>query len=347
MRSGTLVFLLLAACSSTGADPTGLRWTPLDAGIADSLRGLSVVSADCVWASGEDGTVLRSIDGGASFARLPVHGADELDLRSIHAFDADVAVVVSAGSPARVFHTQDGGQQWQLVHEDERPEIFLDGIAFADEANGWIVGDPIDGRFVLLATNDGGRSFQAIERAPHAERGEAAFAASGSAIACVDGGVRIATGGAVSRVIRSDDDGRSWQWARVPMLAGRPSRGVFSLAFADARVGVAVGGDYREPTDREGCAAYSVDGGRSWHRSEVPPMGYRSSVACATSLGQGIRVAVGPTGADLSLDGGRTWQPIGNPRAREGHHAIAFAPDAPVGYAVGSGGRITRLAIGR
>lgn len=337
------LLLLLGACMTAHPDPSRVTWTALTSEVDVSLRGLAVVSRDVAWASGEDGVVLRTRDGGATFTRLPVRGAEGLDLRSIHAFDESRAVVVSAGSPARAFRTVDGGASWSLVLSDDRPAIFLDGIAFAGDRDGWIVGDPIDGRFVVLRSDDSGASWQAIEREPHAEPGEAAFAASGTAVACAGARVRFATGGAVARVVRSDDDGASWQWARAPMAQSAASRGVFSLAFADAQLGVAIGGDHLAPDEREGSAAFTVDGGRTWHASERPPSGYRSCVAIASGYGPGVRFAVGTNGADASDDGGRTWRRIDDARAALGHHAIAFAAGSRIGYAVGPHGRISRI----
>lgn len=315
-------------------------WSRQASGVTVSLRGVDVVSAQVAWASGERGTVLRTLDGGSHWSVMHVPGAEDADLRSLRAFDAERAIVVSAGAPALIFATADGGASWQLRHEDRRAEIFLDGIAFADDARGWVIGDPIDGHFVLLATDDGGASWRELDRAPAAEPGEAAFAASGSSVAARGGRVYVATGGSVARVSRSADDGESWAWANTPVASGRASSGVFSIAFADDRHGVIVGGDYLAPEQSAASAAFTLDGGRTWHPAERMPSGYRSCVCVASSFGPGVRFAVGTNGADLSRDGGRTWSSIHG----EGFHAIGFAPDAMVGFAVGAGGRVSRIS---
>ena len=46
----------------------------LDSGRKTSIRGLSVVDDDIIWASGSSGTVARSIDGGKTFEWLTVAG---------------------------------------------------------------------------------------------------------------------------------------------------------------------------------------------------------------------------------------------------------------------------------
>jgi hypothetical protein len=50
-------------------------------------------------------------------------------------------------------------------------------------------------------------------------------------------------------------------------------------------------------------------------------------------------IAVGPSGADLSSDEGRTWQRLDG----DGFHAFSFAPAGGVGWGVGENGRIAQL----
>jgi hypothetical protein len=49
-------------------------------------------------------------------------------------------------------------------------------------------------------------------------------------------------------------------------------------------------------------------------------------------------VTVGSSGTDYSLDGGRTWTPLG----QDGYYALSFAPTGE-GWAVGSDGRAAQL----
>ena len=74
-----------------------------------SLRGLSVVTAEIAWASGSSGTWLRTIDGGETWENGVIAGLDTVDFRSLHAFDALTAIAVSAGQPAVIYKTIDGG----------------------------------------------------------------------------------------------------------------------------------------------------------------------------------------------------------------------------------------------
>src|SRR5207237_2819483 len=86
-----------------------------------SLRGLSVVSENIIWASGTGGTFLRTVDGGKSWSVMTVPGAEKLDFRGIRAFDDKTAVIMSSGKAedgqARIYRTIDAGKTWTQVYE--------------------------------------------------------------------------------------------------------------------------------------------------------------------------------------------------------------------------------------
>ncbi len=172
------------------------------------------------------------------------------------------------------------------------------------------------------------------ERMPAALPGEGAFAASGTCLVVHAGGIAwFGTGGAeVARVFRSVDSGRSWTVHRTPIAAGNSSSGIFSLAFRIASEGVAVGGDYKRPELGERIVATTSDGGHTWTRHEGPgPGGFRSAVVYARASAKPVLIAVGPTGSDLSNDGGMSWVALG----KSGFHAAACAGSTAGCFAAG------------
>jgi hypothetical protein len=174
--------------------------------------------------------------------------------------------------------------------------------------------------------------------------GEGAFAASGTCLLVGRGGrAWFATGGAkVSRVFRSTDRGRTWTAHETQVRAGTPSSGVFALTFDDGEHGVVVGGDYKEPEKAGPVVALTSDGGRSWRQPKGQgPSGYRSAVAFLPGEQGHILIAVGPTGSDLSTDGGETWRRLGT----TGFYAVSFA-SSTVGWAVGEHGSVARFDAG-
>jgi len=327
-----------------------LSWTPQTSGTTERLRGVSAVSENVAWASGNRGTVVRTIDGGASWTVRPVPGAEALDFRDIDAVGADTAYVLSIGpgDKSRIYKTQDGGRAWALQFTNADPKAFYDAIAFWDSKTGLAVGDPVDGRFTVVRTTDGGRTWTQVPPAnlPEALPGDGAFAASGTCLV-VEGRANawFGTGGASrARVFRSSDQGLTWGVADTPIMAGNASSGIFSLAFSDALHGVVVGGDYRKERESGDNLARTVDGGRTWSFvGSTRLRGFRSAVAFVPgSKGLGV-FAIGPGGADYSRDGGATWTPT----IDGGFHAFSIAGGRNAAWGVGEKGNIARLAGSR
>ncbi len=333
--------LLLALSTTVVAQQPHLEWALQESGTDASLRGLSAVSDRVAWATGSNGTWLRTIDGGASWQGGQIAGAEELGVRDIHAFDELHAVALTIGSPGRVYRTHDGGYSWQLVFEDDRPEVFFNCMDFADEKRGYAVGDPMGGRFLFIETRDGGKNWAPLSAPsrPEPGDGEAQFAASGTCLQARGENVWIGSGGSRARVFRSPDRGRTWDAASTTLQHGAASKGVFGLLFWTDRDGVVVGGDYTRETDPTDGLAITTDGGASWSAGGgTRPGGFRSAVVRSQQDGFAALVAVGPSGSDLSLDDGRAWTPIEGP----GFHVVSLAADGTI-WAAGAEGRIARL----
>lgn len=325
------------------AIPARGQWTPLTSGTTASLRGLSVVDARIAWASGTGGTVVHTTDGGATWTVDKIPGAEALDLRAVHARSARVAWV--AATAGRIWRTTDGGRRWVQQYQAGDSAVFLDAIDFWDDQHGMALGDPIDGRFHLLVTNDGGDTWRVLplDERPVAAPGEAAFAASGSSLLLrgAPGSMEawIGTGGAVARVHRHVSRAKGWVAYDTPLRQGGAAEGIFSLAEVPGEGFVIVGGHYEQGDSTRGNAATSPTGS-SWQPvTGAPPGGYRSGVAFARRPGgRTIGIAVGPGGSDLSRDGGRHWAAFD----RAGYHAVRASRDGMF-YASGSGGRLARF----
>jgi photosystem II stability/assembly factor-like uncharacterized protein len=333
--AGQLAAATLASVAA--ATPAHAQWSATDTHSHASFRGLGVAPDGTIWVGGTTGTVLRSADGGATWETDSVPGAHGFDFRGVAAISARIAyVVVAAADTARIYRTTDGGASWTLQLNEQRPGVFLDGIGCWTARRCLAAGDPIDGRFVIVTTTDSGAHWrpQAATAAPAASPGEAAFAASNSSVVTGRGGrAWIATGGgAVARVWRSTDYGRTWKVAATPIAAGLPSAGIFSLAFCDTRHGVAVGGDYATPAGRGAHVAVTQDGGATWIAADTGrDTPYLSAATCVSSSGTRI-VSVGPAGTFTSGDGGLTWTSVGT----TGYNAVVAFRDVLV--AVGADG---------
>ena len=332
---------------TTNATP----WTAQPVRSTSSCRSMSAPTPSVAWVGCTGGKVFRTIDGGTTWQVDSVPGAARLDFRGITAFDANTAVVASAGpaeqGQARIYRTTDGAKSWQLTFSDSTTGMFLDGLAFWDAQHGITFSDPIDNKLVILTTADGGKSWQRSNPAniPPIIDKEAAFAASNTQLTTQGtSNAWIATGGGKeARVFRTTDRGRSWTVASTGMPGGA-SAGLFGIAFSDPLNGLAVGGDYNIPRGITDFAIRTTDGGLTWkpagdalHR----PDGVTQGLALVRGARTPTFVATGGWGTAFTTDFGASWQ-HGDTLTS---WAVSFpAPDA--GWVAGPRGRVSKYSRG-
>jgi photosystem II stability/assembly factor-like uncharacterized protein len=347
----------LLLCSSGAAHG---QWELEISNTTADLRGIHSIGNGVAWASGTNGTVLRTEDGGyvwQSCAAPP--GAEKLDFRGIQGFDGNTAIVMSSGKGdlSRLYKTTDGCHSWKLQTQNAEEDGFWDavvfqhgdfGFAIGDSQTAVLIGDPVRGRFqteVMLL----GRGWFIDDAGCTAPKGQAAFAASNSSV-FVFGSRRyvLATGGEpganvfISPLLVTGRASDACKRVSVPIAGGTDSSGIFSIGFRDTKQGVAVGGDYRKSDGSRGTAAWTKDMGLHWTASTKLPHGYRSSVAFDEATKAWI--TVGPNGTDISTDDGQNWRPL------HPDPALHDAPDADrnwnaisLPFVVGPHGRIGKL----
>ena len=340
-----LLFFLISFPMGCLDQKPSVSWDPVTTNLRSSLRGLSAVDAQTAWISGTAGGFAFTRDGGANWVIGSVAGADSLDFRDVEAFPDGTAYLMSAGAGnlSRIYKTADWGESWTLQHTNPLESGFFNGMAFWNDENGMVVGDPVDGTLFLLATTDGGESWGRLtsEQLPEVLEGEYGFAASGTNITTFgDGGLAVVSGGPVARVFRTPDRGRSWDVITSPMAAGNASSGIFSIAFRDHNSAIVVGGDYQNPDETAGTVALSTDGGKSWEPAPEPHgVSFRSGVAWREDLLWSMWVSVGTPGSSFSMNQGQSWETFDD----EPYNAVAFA--GSVGWAAGPEGRVARLSV--
>ncbi len=322
------VFLLVGLASAQ-------TWVSQTSGSKASLRGVSAVNARVAWASGTGGTYLKTTDGGATWIVGQVLGAENLDFRDIQAVDEQTVYLLSIGNgdKSRIYKTTDGGGKWSLLFTNPDAKGFFDAMAFWDATHGILVGDPVDGHFVVFTTVDGGGHWER-RPTPPALPNEGAFAASGTCIVTMgDREVWFVTGGPqAARVFHSPDGGATWTVATTPIRNDGAAAGIFSVAFSDPLHGIAVGGDYSKADATDHNVAITSNGGKTWSEPNGHPHGFRSAVLYLPERKEWI--AVGTSGSDISSDGGMTWKSFDT----GAYNAISFA--GTHGWAVGPGGRV-------
>jgi len=345
------------------------QWEVLDSHTTASLRGIHSIGNGIAWASGTEGTVLRTTDNGTTWQRCATPpDAEKLDFRGIQAFDRNTAIAMSSGKGdlSRLYKTTDACKSWKLLFTNSDKDGFWDAIQFSakDHNFGVLLGDPVKNIFVIMLTLDGGDRWERQTlNATEDINGESVFAASNSSLLISNPGYRrFCTGGSGGpRVIRlgagPSDTGehtpRKLKWdaalsaERLKSLKQRPTSGCFSMDENRAGTTVAVGGDYTEPNDKTYTAWTSViddlspaDETSEFHLAQTPPHGYRSSVAYDPATQTWI--TVGPNGTDISLDDGRNWTALkptvqNPPDADRNWNALSLP------FVVGPKGRIGKL----
>jgi hypothetical protein len=221
----------IAACQSQApawsqAQPLsdGLQvWQMQDSGTTASLRGIDSVDGTVAWASGSEGTVLRTIDGGAHWVKCVVPDAAKdgatLDFRGVQAFDANTAFIMSSGKGklSRLYKTTNGCRTWKLVFTNPDRDGFWDALYFErrhqdslggkvpEWLDGWLLGDPVNGNFAVFSTDGSGKDWfrykDAGLRADATKQG--AFAASNSSMMADAGAPLFASGGSAGALVYS------------------------------------------------------------------------------------------------------------------------------------------------
>ncbi len=336
----TAVILFLTFASFVlGVDA---QWQKQTVDTKASLRGLSVVTEKIIWASGTNGTFLKTIDGGKNWTVGKVPDAEKLDFRDVEAFDANTAYLLSIGSgeSSRIYKTIDGGRSWKLQFKNTNEKAFFDAFAFWDKNNGIAMSDPMNGKYLLLKTDDG-ETWKVLDndKMPKAKEGEAAFAASGTCILSQGkSNVFLVSGGNDARVFRSTNRGFDWSVADTPIVKGTAGSGIFSIAMFDAKRGVIVGGNYEKPSEINNNLAFTNDGGKSWVAGKGLN-GYRSGAAF---IDKKTLIAVGTSGSDISYDDGKTWKNLD----KENYNAVQAKGKNAI-WAVGANGLVAKLLMNK
>ena len=305
----------------------------LSSGTKTSIRGLSVVNDRVIWVSGSNGMVGKSLDGGKSFVWNVVKGFEKTDFRDIEAFNDTTAIIMGISSPAYLLRTTDGGANWKIVYENNSSGMFLDAMEFLNEKSGIVIGDPIDGKFFIARTFDGGVSWKntPTQYLPTADSGEACFASSGTNIRKLNQLAAIFVSGGFSSHLFIKD-----KKILVPIVQGKQTTGANSVAVKNSKILMVVGGDFTTQDSSTNNCFFTNNGGKVWFAPLTPPHGYRS---CIEWLNKKNWVSCGLNGVDLSKDEGKTWEWI----SKESFHVCQKAKNGKAVFFAGGGGKIGKL----
>lgn len=276
--------------------------------------GLQVVAA------GEDGTTVRSGDGGRTWAPVGERLAQPLTrLRAVSA-----SLVFAVGPNGTLARSSDGGETWTELGVSTSEDVV--DVSFADA----FVGYAVDAIGTVLRTDNGGVSWQILSTGysatPQAvvalNRRIVLLIGSRGVLRSVDGGeifsrvrARIVSaarlfnadraGGRVfaygsKNIVASSNGGKTWTKVLRPRKAL-----LASLDFVSARTGFVLGQD--------GQVFKTRTGGRRW--SDLSGVGSDDATGMSFSSASRGYLTLSRFGDDSSgyllrtTDGGRTWRP--------------------------------------
>src|SRR5262245_18663005 len=161
--------LLLTAYCLLPSAVAAATWTRQASGTMAWLRAVYFVDQNRGWAAGSGGTLLQTIDGGATWKRVsvltpvltPVLTKDTL--HDVYFADENIGWLVAERDLLKLktndeprsylLKTEDGGLSWQRIFLDNRDENSrLIRLLFTDSQHGWAFGE----NGTVFATRDGG-----------------------------------------------------------------------------------------------------------------------------------------------------------------------------------------------
>ena len=218
----------------------------ITSGVTVKLGKVQFVDANLVFAVGDDGTVLKSVDAGDTWSDLTANTGETGDFENLFFLDANTGWVV--GDNGLVLQTTDGGTGWTSQTAATGTTETLRSIFFLDANNGYVGGSG----GVLIRTTDGGTSWTTqttgLETAGDRVY-DIYFKDSNTGIAVAGGGnIITTTDGGTIWTLQADVNGVQESWKRV--------------RFADANNGWVAGS--------AGLIYKTTDGGITWTAQPSP-----------------------------------------------------------------------------
>lgn len=273
---------------------TRLPWTGSDQSCPSPIASFAFPSPSVGYLMTEDGSILRTADGGKTFSRkTSIPGSDSAggsrSPTDIFFTDANTGVVTTSGDgDGKVFQTTDGGNSWTDVATAPRTNGAPNGLNGLDFKGG--AGYAVGERKTLLKSIDSGATWS-----PRGLTGVAG-APTLDSIGCASAAQCLITELGGGQLVRTSDSGNTGS-------AVSPStQKIFGAAFVSASRAVAVG--------EGGATVVSNNAGSTW-----APVGGRISGGGFNRL-RATNSQLAEAGGDngilvRTVDGGNDWFTVG------------------------------------
>jgi len=305
----------------------------LDLHMLSPTNGWAIQARALVLMAGGQATfsLLRTTDGGSRWSDASPPGFQGDDRFGTAFLDADrawMAIPSRSSDALTLWHTTDGAATWQEPHlSTPYQTLALATVApvFSDLRHGWLLVSEHPSRTTcapaeLLATADGGETWQLVSSTDAATPGHLPFAGGlvlqSSSHGWLEGNPTCLGPGLL---YETGDGGRTWQQLSLSSPLGRHGQvrvdGPPTLLPPDPQAGFLTA--QFVPTDRNQAGFAHVlyttrDGGHSWSAIVLPSQGEVTFVNSQDGWLWEPRSADGASGGVLSQtrNGGRTWEVI-------------------------------------
>ena len=306
--------------------PVGVfaQWTQLTSGTTQVLNELIFPATDTGYVVGDEGTLLRTTDGGTNWTQLNI--STTKNLNDIYFLDSQTGYVV--GDSGFFASTVDGGSSWNSTYLNASGELNLNSVFFTSVLTGYAGGSVNFTQGIILKTTDGGINWT-VTNTP-----VGSLDINYKRIVFPDPNI----GYALSRgmCIKTIDAGSNWFVTDTNLVN---SGGMFSILedayFFSADTGYIVG--WYNP-----FSGYTVNGGTTWIDQLVLNNQWYSIDFSSPQTGY----MIGWSQLVKTTDGGQTWWDITSPLIQLGGIYSMDFTDDNTGYACGENGRILKTTNG-
>jgi photosystem II stability/assembly factor-like uncharacterized protein len=247
----------------------------IDMNDSPTLYGVTAYDVNTAWAVGAEGTIIKTINGGTTWAQQ--NSGVENVLKGVGVAMTDANRVWAVGDAGTIRKTNDGGTTWGAQTSGTSENLYDVAVVNANVA--WAVG----ASSVVLFTNDGGTTWNP-QSSP--------VASNFNAVSAVDANVAWAVGDS-GIIIYTIDAGTTWN----QQATGGITEALTGVAAVNANIAWAVG--------EGGLIYYTNDAGTTWGTNVSGTETDFNHVAAASAS---KAYAVGASGAIYeTADGGTTW----------------------------------------
>ncbi|MBN8547040.1 MAG: T9SS type A sorting domain-containing protein [Ignavibacteria bacterium] len=311
MRSYRLLFLFVFLFSVANA-----QWVEQTSGVTGALYSVSAPTDQVCWIGGAAGTVLRTVDGGTTWANVGGAGIANQDVYAVFAIDASICYITTSPSTGTyIYKTTNGGTTW--VTQLTQTGGFGDGIWFSDANTGIFYGDPVGGRWTIFRTTNGGTVWDSTGMYVPSE----GFAGWNNGLFMSGTNVWFGTNG--TKIWYSTNFGGNW--------TAQPTTGQvnsYTVWFNSPTVGLTGGTNFMATTNS----------GTTWSALTVPGTGNISGI---TGEGSNWWVTRQATSIYASTNNGAAWTTAYTATAGSYYH-ISKARTGTAVWGVRSNGGITK-----